>query len=585
MKARILFSMFSLLLCFGLSAQSIGIIGSSTPGGWDMDTDMTQDAVNPDIWTISITLFDGAAKFRQDDAWDANWGGADFPVGVGEQDGPDIPVFAGDYFVTFNTSTGEYNFEVASDIGIIGSATANGWDSDTNMFIDQTDPNKYFMTIDLAEGEVKFRQDDAWDVDWGSADFPIGVGVQGGDNIPVSPAGTYRVDFDKSTGAYSFEQIITFTSVGIVGTSTPGGATETPMVQSTSDAAVWMLNASFTEGDASFVGNGTIMWADALWPSGVATENGPVIPVEAGDYQVTFNTETGEYSFLEIVEYSTVGIIGDATPGGWADDTDMEKDPNNGALWTLRVILGDGEAKFRAEDDWAVNWGSGDFPVGVGIIDGANIPVTAGEYNITFNSITGAYTFEEIVVFGTVGLIGPATPIGDWDTDVDMTLNPDNEHLWIIEEIDLVDGEGKFRAEDDWAVNWGLDVWPAGIGEQDGPNIPITGGTWYVSINTLTGEYAFVDPALNTQTIVDANSIKVYPNPTNSILNIDFDGIDLKDEVQIRIVDMNGKVHQLLTMDTNSLQSVDVSNLVSGHYLLQISNDQITMGKRFSVNK
>jgi len=137
MKSNLLLTFFSLLICFGLSAQSVGIIGDSTPGGWDEDTDMTQDAMNPDVWTISLTLFDGAAKFRQDDDWAVNWGSADFPAGVGAQDGDNIPVFAGDYMVTLNTATGEYSFDVVSDIGIIGDATPNGWDNDTNMYIDQ----------------------------------------------------------------------------------------------------------------------------------------------------------------------------------------------------------------------------------------------------------------------------------------------------------------------------------------------------------------------------------------------------------------------------------------------------------------
>ena len=586
MNARLLLTFFSIMISFGLSAQSIGIIGSATPGGWDIDTDMTQDAMNTDMWTLEITLFDGAVKFRQDDDWAVNWGSSDFPTGTGEQDGADIPVFAGDYTITFNSATGEYNFAIASDIGIIGSSTPGGWDTDTNMFSDPTDSNKYFINITLLEGDMKFRQDDDWAVNWGSMDFPMGTGVQDGDNIPV-PAGEYAITFDKSTGEYSFDEIITFSTIGLIGTATPGGwDTDTDLTQSSSDPNVWSANMTLVDGEAKFRANDAwaIDWGSADWPSGTGVAGGDNIPVVGGDYLVTLNTETGEYSFQEIVEFQTIGLIGDATPNGWAADTEMMKDPDDGSMWTLRVILVDGEAKFRANSDWAINWGAGDFPMGIGEQDGANIPVTAGEYIISFNSITGAYFFEEIVVFQTVGLIGPATPVGDWDTDVDLTQSPDNEHLWTLDGVDLVDGEAKFRAEDDWAVNWGLDVWPAGIGTQDGPNIPVIGGTYNVSVNTLTGEYGFADPS-STKDILDPANIKVFPNPTDAHLNIDLDAIEFKGDVQLTIMDMTGRVLKVVNGNSNTLQSVEVGDLANGNYFLQIANEKFLIGKRFSVSK
>jgi hypothetical protein len=91
-------------------AGSIGIIGDSTPGGWDSDTDLTQDATNPFLWTGTFTLTDGEAKFRQDNDWGTNWGATAFPSGSGTQDGPNIPITAGEYDVTFNSCTGAYTF-------------------------------------------------------------------------------------------------------------------------------------------------------------------------------------------------------------------------------------------------------------------------------------------------------------------------------------------------------------------------------------------------------------------------------------------------------------------------------------------
>jgi hypothetical protein len=73
----------------------------------------------------------------------------------------------------------------------------------------------------------------------------------------------------------------------------------------------------------------------------------------------------------------------------------MIQNPANPYKWSAKVILiGPGKnAKFRADNAWTVNWGAATFPNGIGTQDGANIPATAGTYQITFNSATGEYTF------------------------------------------------------------------------------------------------------------------------------------------------------------------------------------------------
>jgi hypothetical protein len=51
--------------------------------------------------------------------------------------------------------------------------------------------------------ELKFAANGNWDVNWGAAGFPYGVGVQNGSNIPVSE-GDYTVFLNDLTGQYMF---------------------------------------------------------------------------------------------------------------------------------------------------------------------------------------------------------------------------------------------------------------------------------------------------------------------------------------------------------------------------------------------
>lgn len=103
-----------------------------------------------------------------------------------------------------NAGSATFAFDVTSDfsVGIIGSATPTGWNSDTDLaFVTGT---QYQITIDLVVGEAKFRANDDWPVNWGDTAFPTGTGTQDGANIPIATAGSYLVTFDTSTGAYSF---------------------------------------------------------------------------------------------------------------------------------------------------------------------------------------------------------------------------------------------------------------------------------------------------------------------------------------------------------------------------------------------
>ena len=127
----------------------------------------------------------------------------------------------------------------------------------------------------------------------------------------------------------------------------------------------------------------------------------------------------------------------------------MIKDSVEVDKWKISVVLTDGFLKFRADNDWIVDWGDTGFPTGTGTQGGDNIPVFAGTWEIEFNATTGVYSFTPI----TVGTIGPASPTGGWDTDEDMTHDPITANLWTTTQ-ELTAGELKFRQNDDWSVNW-----------------------------------------------------------------------------------------------------------------------------------
>ena len=101
-----------------------------------------------------------------------------------------------------------------------------------------------------------------------------------------------------------------------------------------------------------------------------------IITEPAGFYQVDVDLSAKTYTLSPF----SIGIIGNATPSGWASDTDMTYNPTE-RCWEIKgVELSDGEMKFRANDDWALSWG-GELD-NLTTQNGPNIAVTAGTYDI-----------------------------------------------------------------------------------------------------------------------------------------------------------------------------------------------------------
>ncbi len=496
MKKRLLLLSLLMYLSMGLQAQitTVGLIGEATPGGWGADTNLVQDPVDSAIWTLTIVLNTGEAKFRANDDWIIDWGSEDFPEGTGVQGGPNIPVDSGEYNIRFNSESGDYIFARTAEftsVGLIGSAGPFGWDADTNMVQDTLDPDLWHLEIDLTSGLVKFRADDAWVYNWGNddLDFPTGVGYQDGDDIPVF-AGRYHITLDAKYGDYNFA---VQSPIGIIGSATPGGWDEdTNMYQDPADSNKFFITLDLVAGAAKFRANDNwdVNWGATDFPSGIGTQGGPDIPIpNAGEYQIMFDTSTGAYTFIENVDYTNLGLIGDATANGWDSVTLMTKDGTDPNLWTINIDLTDGGLQFTANDGEVV-WGASGFPSDTAIFDGDTIPAIAGKYVVSFNSSTGIYNFEEVVIYESIGIIGSATPNGWEGDDIDLVKSAADPSVWTLR-IELLDGEAKFRADNDWAVNWGGGDFPSGIATMGGADIPITGGDYLIRFNSFTGAYSF----------------------------------------------------------------------------------------------
>lgn len=282
--------------------------------------------------------------------------------------------------------------------GIVGEMTewADGAD------IAMTKDGNWFYATGLnleADKQWKIRGDGKWDFNRGAdGDVePVAVTVdeafavvQGGKNLTVSATGTYDVYFDSANdrlyvmtaGNKPADFNVFADYIYAIGGDT--GWSDSYALRSASEDGTnngkykgfgW-LSEQFKfkpngekdhwEGDWEFDGEGKI--ADN------GGDNCPA-PEVAGYYMIEVDLTAMTYKLTLI---NGIGIIGPAQAGGWDTDTDLTYNPETKA-WEGTLDLTADKMKFRANDDWAINWG-GSFDALTQ--DGADIVVEAGTYDI-----------------------------------------------------------------------------------------------------------------------------------------------------------------------------------------------------------
>lgn len=150
---------------------------------------------------------DNGFKFSSQANWDGtNYGDDGTFSGMLSSSGGNIDLTAGYYRVTANTTDLTYNM-TATQWGIAGSATTNGWDGMIPMTYNPT-TKKWSIVATLTtqaapDNGLKFKANGGWDINLGD-NGADGSAEYGGTNISTT-AGTYLIELDLSNPrAYTY---------------------------------------------------------------------------------------------------------------------------------------------------------------------------------------------------------------------------------------------------------------------------------------------------------------------------------------------------------------------------------------------
>jgi len=312
-------------------------------------------------------------------------------------------------------------------------------------------------------------------------------------------------------------------------------------------------------------------------------------------------------------QFPAVGIIGSAVPPyDWSADVDMIT--VDGEMYAGIVTCVAGEAKFRQDDDWAINWGAADFPIGVGVQDGANIPVAAGTYLVIFNRTTGMYSFQtnfdvtykvdvtNYLASNTLAANGirvggnfsdnggsvAAGAVANWSpADANSAMTDEGNNIWAITVSYPVASLGATQyykfVNGDWGANEGTDA--ANTIAVDSCGVDDGGGNINRTYTLMPGTVCYVwDACTACGVSVAENAIAnltVAPNPASDVVNFTFEANNAA-TATVTLFDLAGKVVATKTVATTALTSVEMNttSLQAGSYIYNVvAGDKVATGK------
>lgn len=268
---------------------------------------------------------------------------------------------------------------------------------------------------------------------------------------------------------------------GVVGSgyNNWGAFTDAPFY-TTEQPNVFVTYVTLVTGEIKFRENndwGNNMGDDGA--DGTLEADGANIAVTDGTYKITLNLNDNTYS----MEPFYLGVVGSGYNdwGGAGPDAKFYYDYTTNTF-KIGVKLLDGEIKFRMNNDWGVNYGdAGGGSIG---LDANNIAVTAGHYSITVDLENLTYS---IVADDILGIVGSG--YNDWGgAGPDFALTEVHSGVWVGDIATLITGEIKFRANNDWGLNYGDDG-ADGTLEVDGANIAVNAGLYRIRIDMSDSTY------------------------------------------------------------------------------------------------
>lgn len=190
----------------------VGTFEEITVSGSALENPIVLSTANGDFYEAPVNQFmDGTVIFTTSngDVYGVN---EDTPANTLVLDGSPIQIGAGFYEIELFFNNFNFFFNIPN-IGIVGPGVSE-WPGDANptpdILMTSTDGAVYTLSSqEFINDEVKFRQNQNWNTNWGGSGFPSGSLVLNGSENIMAQAGVYDVTFDRENLSYLFVSLST----------------------------------------------------------------------------------------------------------------------------------------------------------------------------------------------------------------------------------------------------------------------------------------------------------------------------------------------------------------------------------------
>jgi hypothetical protein len=332
-----------------------------------------------------------------------------------------IGVKKGYYKINVDTENLTYVLTWIDTWGLIGTATAGGWNTSTPLTYNAT-KDVWEASTELVAGALKFRANNGWDINYGTNNIDNYQDslVFDAAAVNITKTGAYSItlDFSKAKAPYVYKYNIVYTGdispparlwvpggyEGFDPASAPflselvkdSGAYE-GYINIPSSTGIKFTNAP-DYSHTNYGDGGTSTYVNGVSNGSLSTSGADIDWPHTGFFK--FNVDTNDMSYTATL-INTWGLIGTSTSGGWNTSTPMTYDVVNN-VWSVKADLVNGALKFRANDGWDINFGPESDELSGSLIhtDNAITIPSAGNYTITldFSRATSPYQYSYTVV-------------------------------------------------------------------------------------------------------------------------------------------------------------------------------------------
>lgn len=331
----------------------------------------------------------------------------------------------------------------------------------------------------------------------------------------------------------------------------------------------YSLSAAISPDNAT---NQNLVWSSSSSAVASVSKTGVVTAVSNGTATITSSSTDGSYKSATstIVVSVKILVTAIAIPS-------TATIPTIGATTILTAIVAPGDATNKT-----LAWSSSNADIATVSANGVVKAVSNGKATITATSTDGSNKSDNCIVTVTAKILVTSVTLPATDT-----LTKIGETTTLTATITPANATSQ-------ALTWSSSNTAIATVSDKGLVTAVSNGTATITATTQDGSNKTGMSEIKVSTVVSVNnsipvgsgSISIYPNPANEKVSIDFNGFNENEPVDVRILDITGKlIFYKEYINENPITVKFDKRFKCGIYFIRVQNDKNMITQKLIINE